>query len=57
MPTELIAFRRKASGPLLSGGVGTGPPGVGLPNDGKIYVSAVEDAIRIRTGERGEAAV
>jgi nitrogen regulatory protein P-II 1 len=29
----------------------------GLPDDGKIYVSAVEDALRIRTGERGEAAV
>ena len=28
----------------------------GLPDDGKIYVSAVEDAIRIRTGERGEPA-
>ena len=29
----------------------------GLPDDGKIYVSTVEDAIRIRTGERGESAV
>jgi nitrogen regulatory protein PII len=29
----------------------------GLPDDGKIYVSAVEDALRIRTGERGEMAV
>jgi nitrogen regulatory protein PII len=28
----------------------------GLPDDGKIYVSAVEDAVRIRTGERGEPA-
>lgn len=28
----------------------------GLPDDGKIYVSPVEDAIRIRTGERGELA-
>ena len=25
--------------------------------DGKIFVSAVEEAIRVRTGERGEAAV
>ncbi len=25
--------------------------------DGKIFVSAVEDAIRVRTGERGEVAV
>jgi nitrogen regulatory protein P-II 1 len=29
----------------------------GLPDDGKIYVSAVEDAVRIRTGERGGPAV
>ncbi len=29
----------------------------GLPDDGKIYVSPVEEAVRIRTGERGEAAV
>lgn len=29
----------------------------GLPDDGKIYVSSVEEAIRIRTGERGDAAV
>jgi nitrogen regulatory protein PII len=29
----------------------------GMPDDGKIYVSAVEDALRIRTGERGEMAV
>jgi len=29
----------------------------GLPDDGKIYVSAVEDAVRVRTGERGESAI
>ena len=29
----------------------------GLPDDGKIYISPVDDAIRIRTGERGESAV
>ena len=29
----------------------------GLRGDGKIYVSPVEDAVRISTGERGEAAV
>ncbi len=29
----------------------------GLPDDGKVYVSPVEDALRIRTGERGDAAV
>ena len=29
----------------------------GLPDDGKIYISAVESAVRIRTGERGELAV
>jgi len=29
----------------------------GLRGDGKIYVSSVEDAIRIATGERGEVAV
>ena len=28
-----------------------------LRGDGKIYVSSVEDAIRIATGERGEVAV
>jgi nitrogen regulatory protein P-II 1 len=25
----------------------------GLPDDGKIYVSGIQEAIRIRTGERG----
>ncbi len=29
----------------------------GKIGDGKVFVSAVEDAIRIRTGEKGEAAV
>ena len=29
----------------------------GMADDGKIYVSAVEEALRIRTGERGESAV
>ncbi len=29
----------------------------GRIGDGKIFISAVEDAIRIRTGERGPAAV
>ena len=29
----------------------------GLRGDGKIYVSPVEDAVRISTGERGDAAV
>jgi nitrogen regulatory protein P-II 1 len=29
----------------------------GRIGDGKIFVTAVEEAIRIRTGERGEAAV
>jgi nitrogen regulatory protein P-II 1 len=29
----------------------------GLPDDGKIYVSPVDDAFRIRTGERGGSAV
>jgi len=29
----------------------------GLRGDGKIYVSPVEDAIRIATGERGEGSV
>lgn len=29
----------------------------GEPGDGKIFVEAVEDAIRIRTKERGETAV
>ena len=29
----------------------------GRTGDGKLFVSEVEDVIRIRTGERGEAAV
>jgi nitrogen regulatory protein P-II 1 len=29
----------------------------GLPDDGKIIVCPVEDAVRIRTGERGEGAL
>ena len=29
----------------------------GQPGDGKIFVSDVKDVIRIRTGERGDAAV
>ena len=29
----------------------------GLENDGKIVICPVDDAIRIRTGERGEAAL
>ena len=29
----------------------------GLKGDGKIYISTIDDAIRIQTGERGEAAV
>jgi nitrogen regulatory protein P-II 1 len=29
----------------------------GEPNDGKIFVERVAEAIRVRTGERGEAAV
>ena len=29
----------------------------GEPNDGKIFVEKVEDALRIRTGERGADAV
>jgi nitrogen regulatory protein P-II 1 len=29
----------------------------GMPHDGKIYVSPVDEALRIRTGERGNDAV
>jgi nitrogen regulatory protein P-II 1 len=29
----------------------------GRIGDGKIFVSEIEDAVRIRTGERGDAAV
>ena len=32
-------------------------PGEGDIGDGKIFVSTVEDAVRVRTGERGSAAV
>ncbi len=34
-----------------------GASATGRIGDGKIFVAPVEDAIRIRTGERGEAAV
>ena len=29
----------------------------GEPNDGKIFVERVADAVRVRTGEKGESAV
>ena len=29
----------------------------GEPNDGKVFVERVADALRVRTGERGDAAV
>jgi nitrogen regulatory protein P-II 1 len=29
----------------------------GKVGDGKIFVSSVEEAVRIRTGEKGEAAI
>ena len=29
----------------------------GEPNDGKIFVERIEDALRVRTGERGDLAV
>lgn len=29
----------------------------GSPGDGKVFVEPIEDAVRLRTGERGEAAV
>lgn len=29
----------------------------GYPGDGKIFVAPVEEAVRVRTGERGEAAI
>ena len=32
-------------------------PGDGAIGDGKIFISTVEDAVRVRTNERGEAAV
>ena len=37
---------------LVSDKMATGEYG-----DGKIFVTAVEDAVRIRTGERGQAAL
>ena len=33
------------------------PAHTGRIGDGKIFVSSIDDAIRIRTGERGDAAV
>ena len=35
----------------------TNAANTGKMGDGKIFISAVEDVIRIRTGERGEAAL
>ena len=32
-------------------------PDGGLIGDGKIIISAVEDAVRVRTGARGESAI
>ena len=32
-------------------------PGEGAIGDGKIFVSAVEEVVRVRTGERGAAAI
>ncbi len=32
-------------------------PGEGAIGDGKIFISTVEDAVRVRTNERGEAAI
>ncbi|HEX9859887.1 MAG TPA: P-II family nitrogen regulator [Nitrospirota bacterium] len=29
----------------------------GNPGDGKVFVMPIEDAMRIRTGERGDAAI
>ena len=41
-----------------AGGRGTRrPPGTGKIGDGKIFVLDVEDAVRIRTGETGAAAL
>ena len=35
----------------------SGPGGEGMPDDGKIFLERVADAVRVRTGERGEPAV
>ncbi len=32
-------------------------PGEGAIGDGKIFISTVDDAVRVRTGERGKAAL
>lgn len=31
--------------------------GTGQPGDGKIFISSIDEAVRIRTGERGEKAL
>ena len=36
---------------------GARSPGDGEVGDGKIFVTPVEDVIRVRTGETGEAAI
>jgi len=35
----------------------TGAAQTGKIGDGKLFISSVEDVVRIRTGERGEAAI
>ena len=48
VPDELVEKVTRA----LADAAGTGKIG-----DGKVFVLAVEDAVRIRTGERGDAAL
>jgi nitrogen regulatory protein PII len=51
---EVLVYDAKASAAVdaIVGAAHTGRIG-----DGKIFVSAVDDAVRIRTGERGASAV
>ena len=46
-----------AAGYLLAGAKGLDAARSGKIGDGKIFISSVEEVIRIRTGERGEDAI
>ena len=46
-----------AAGYLLAGAKGLDAARSGKIGDGKIFVSSIEDAIRIRNGDRGENAL
>lgn len=52
---ELVVENAESVGPVVNAIVANAR--TGEAGDGKIFVSSVEEVIRIRTGERGESAV